>query len=162
VVSTVLASLLVTLFHPAAAAPHPLHTTVTEIRVERGAARITIRAFADDFGRAARALRADAAAPDRMDDALAFTYVRTRLTLEMAGREVALRWCGQQRSDDAYLLCVTASGVTGLAGLRVVNRMHTELYADQVNLVHAVHGRERVSLLFLRGDDLKPLVRRAD
>ena len=154
------ASLVAAMFRPVApSAPHPIHTTITEIRIARGTARITIRVFADDFGRAVHGLPADADAPSRVDEAQAFAYVRSRLTLEAGRRGLALRWCGQRRLEDAYLLCVTAEGVTGLRAVRVANRMHTELYADQVNLVHATAGRERAGVLFLRGDGLKPLAR---
>lgn len=152
-------ALLGVLFRPAEP-PHQIHTTVTEIRIERGVALITIRAFADDFGRAVHGLAADATAPDRVADTAAFAYVRSRFSLHVPGRgPLIVRWAGMERREDAYLLRLTAAGLSGLSAVRVANRMHEELYADQVNIVQATAGGERASVLFLRGDGPKLLRR---
>lgn len=153
-----LASLVLALFQPRAAGPHPLHTTMAEVRVEGGAARITIRAFADDFARAVLQ-RPDAGAADRVPDSLAFAYVRRHFVLRAGGTPVVLAWCGMERRGDAYRVCLTAAGVRSLRGLEVASRLHQELYDDQVNIVQAVHGRDRAAVLFLRGDAPRPLLR---
>lgn len=153
-----LASLVLALLQPRSAAPHPLHTTMAEVRVEGGEVRITIRAFADDFARAVLA-RLEAGAGDHVPDSLAFAYVRRHFVLRAAGAPVVLAWCGMVRRGDAYRLCLTAAGVGSLRGLVVASRLHHELYDDQVNIVQAVHGRDRASVLFLRGDGPRPLLR---
>lgn len=156
--SLALASLVLALVQPRGGEPHPLHTTMAEIRVEGGAAHITIRAFADDFARAVLT-RPEAGAADTVPDSLAFAYVRRHFMVRAGGAPVALAWCGMERRGDAYRLCLTAAGVRSLRNVVVASRLHHELYDDQVNIVQAVDGRDRASVMFLRGDGPRPLLR---
>ena len=41
--------------------------------------------------------------------------------------------------------------------LRIRNRMQTDLYPDQINIVQATDGRSRATLLFTGADWSKPL-----
>ncbi len=45
----------------------------------------------------------------------------------------------------------------GLAGSRVDNRILTDRFADQVNVVRATYGRRTATLIFTRGDGPKAL-----
>lgn len=131
---------------------HPLHTTITQVAFRGDSLRAIIRVFADDFGRAVHGLGAGDPAPTAVSDSAAAAYVRSRFTITGAGgRLVTLRWCGMERREGAYLMCV--AGAAGrMAGTSVHSRLHWELYADQVNIVQATSGRRRETLLFLRGD----------
>jgi hypothetical protein len=54
-------------------------------------------------------------------------------------------------------LCLRAPAPRAAARLTVHNRMHFELFEDQVNVVQATLGGRRRSELFTRGDGPKPL-----
>ena len=143
----------------AVGARHPLHTTLTELRV-RPAARsveIVMRVFVDDFS--AAVARHDGGRPVAMppSDSAAFRYVAGAFTLsDRAGRRLPLRWVGARRTGDLLWLTLTAPAAT-LDGVRVSNRVLVELHADQVNIVQATVGSRRASLLFTRGDGAKAL-----
>jgi hypothetical protein len=135
-----------------AAQAHPLHTTITEIAFSDGAFRTTIRVFADDFGRAVAGLGPGAPAPASVDDAAAAAYVRSHFAVTGPdGRPVVLRWCGMERREGVYLLCV--GGALGrLDGAMIHDRLQWELYPDQVNIVQASYAGRRETLLFTRND----------
>jgi hypothetical protein len=140
------------------AAAHPLHTTLTELTydVRTQEVLITVRVFADD-------LAADLAAGHGADDgeasdATTLTHVAASLGLaDRAGHPLVLRWRGARRTGDLRWLYLAASAPGGLAGLQVTNRLLVALYPDQVNIVQAVDGGRRSSLLFTRGDGTKRL-----
>jgi hypothetical protein len=129
---------------------HPLHTTHTDLS-DSGTGRTTlvIRAFTDDLHRAvSRVERAT-------DDSATARYVRSVLELmDSAGHPVALRWVGCRAEGEITLLTFEAT-LPGLAGARIRQAMHMDLYDDQVNVVQASYGGRRVSLLFLPGDAAK-------
>ena len=134
----------------AALALHPLHTTLTQLSydVQSRTVVVTIRAFADDFH----------AATHGVSDSTAFAYAVGGFTLtDGDGRALTLAWCGVRRTGDVLWLCLRAPAPSGLAGLRVRAGLLFELYGDQINIVQAEYGGRHVSLLFSRGDPLKPL-----
>jgi hypothetical protein len=59
--------------------------------------------------------------------------------------------------EDAFLFCLRASAPEGLKGLRVRVAILFERYDDQINIVQASNGGRRTALLFLSGDQPKPL-----
>lgn len=135
---------------------HPIHTTLTQVGYDPAARSFTlaVRVFADDFGTALQRSRG-AGVPF---DAAAFAYARQTLTLAGPdGRALPLRWCGARREGEVVWLCLRAPAPRGPAGVSIRNRMHFELFDDQVNIVQAtLDGRKR-SVLFTRGDGLKRL-----
>lgn len=134
---------------------HPIHTTLTQLAYDRGTRSITIsvRVFADDFG---TALRRQGGAPQGFDQA-ALAYARRTLTLSPGGKKaLPLSWCGARREGIVVWLCLRAPA-RGLEGLVVHNRMHFELFDDQVNIVQATVDGRRRSVLFTRGDRPKRL-----
>lgn len=136
----------------APARAHPLHTTITEITFVGGGFRATIRVFADDLGRAVTGLGPADRAPATVSDSAAAAYVRTHFSVAGPdGRHVALRWCGMERRNDVYLLCV--GGTIGRSGGALIHcRLQSELYADQVNIVQARYADRHETLLFTRDD----------
>lgn len=133
-------------------AAHPLHTTHTDVVEESGVVTLRVRAFTDDLTAAVRT-RLGA-----VDDSAMARYLRGTVTLlDPAGRAVPLAWLGREVQGDITLLRVRATGLTTLHGARVRQAMHMELFSDQVNVVQARMGGERVSLLFTPGDAAKPL-----
>lgn len=131
---------------------HPLHTTHTDLRQRGGEVEITVRAFTDDLHRAV-------AARERLtDDSAQVRYLRATLTLaDAAGHPAVLTLIGTRLDDDVTLITLRAALPRGLAGARVRQAMHTELFDDQVNVVRADYGGRRTSLLFTPGDPARAL-----
>lgn len=149
------ACLLALALAPRAAEAHPIHSTLTEIRLDPAARAldISVRVFADDFGTALRRR----GGPPRSWEAAAFAYAATHFTLVERGRALPFTWCGVRRRGIVLWLCLRAPAPGAAGRLTVHNRMHFELFEDQVNVVQATLGGRRHSELFTRGDGPKPL-----
>jgi len=135
-----------------ALATHPLHTTFTQVayRDSDRTLELTVRAFADDFR---AALKAD------VTDSSAAAYLRSTVTVfDRTGRALPVAWCGVRRMGDAFLFCLRASAPQGPKGLRVHVAILFDRYSDQINIVQASVGGRRTALLFLSGDQPKPLL----
>ncbi|MEO8633643.1 MAG: DUF6702 family protein [Gemmatimonadales bacterium] len=131
---------------------HPLHTTHTDMREHRGEIEITVRAFTDDLHRAV------AAREHAADDSALVRYVRATLTLaDPAGRPATLALVGTRIDGDITLVTLRAALPHGLAGARVRQAMHMELFEDQVNVVRIEYGEHRTSLLFTPGGSARSL-----
>ncbi|CAN5915173.1 hypothetical protein BH11GEM2_BH11GEM2_04250 [soil metagenome] len=156
------AAIAVTCLLPAQRAfAHPLHTTLTEMTEDRthGIVRATIRVFADDFGTSLNRFARTTAVPMTPQwNASAFAYASSVLSI-VTRQSVALplRSCGVTRSADVLWICVEAAAPAGLASVMVRNAMLCDQFEDQINVVQATYGGSRHSILFTRGDRLKPL-----
>ena len=140
---------------PRAAEAHPIHSTLTQIRHDPAARAldISVRVFADDFGTALRRR----GGPPRSWEAAAFAYAATHFTVAEGRRALPFTWCGVRRRGIVLWLCLRAPAPGAAERLTVHNRMHFELFEDQVNVVQATLGGRRHSELFTRGDRPKPL-----
>ena len=139
---------------------HPIHTTLTEISVGTGGAvQVSIRVFADDFAAAVARHSRTAVAPDySVVDSLAYKYASTAFSLgDRNGKAIALEWCGSKRVGDLVWLCLRSVAPVPLSGVEVRNRMHAEMYDDQINIVQALYGGQRQSMLFAKGSGAKRL-----
>lgn len=135
-----------------AARLHPLHTTLTVVTVARdGRVEISLRAFVDDYTAAVRARARDTSAGGLVD------YARSGLAV-MDGRRrpVPVHGCGARVEGDLVWLCLRGS-IPPRARLLVRNTLLFERFRDQVNIVQLVRDGRRSSVLFLPGDDIKPL-----
>jgi hypothetical protein len=145
----------------AALAAHPIHTTLTELeyRGEDHTVRLSLRAFADDFGTAASRHAGIAVGPEhRVPDGVAVAYANATVTLtDRGGRRLPLSGCGVRRGGDLLWLCLAGTIGGGLAGAQVHVRTLFDLHHDQVNLVQVTNGSRRQSLLFTRKDPPKAL-----
>lgn len=128
-------------------AGHPMHTSGAELTGERdGSIQVMLRVFADDF--AAVAPAADGPGG----------YLRDRFVLlGGTGEPVKLTWDAGRPSGDVLILHGRGRVPGGLAGAKVANRVLTERFEDQVNVVRATYGGRSATLIFVRGDGLKPL-----
>lgn len=140
---------------------HPLHTTLTQMTEDRarGVVRATIRVFADDFGTSVTRFARNPGAPMSAQwNAAAFGYVSSVFTIAgKSGAALPLRSCGVTRTADVLWICVEATSPPGLAATQVRNAMLCDQFEDQVNVVQSTFGGSRHSLLFTRGDRIKPL-----
>ena len=148
------AALLALPLAPHAARAHPIHSSLTEItRGPAGTLTVSVRLFADDFGTALRRR----GGPPRSWDAAAFAYAATHLVLADGRRALPFTWCGARRQGIVVWLCLRAPAPPRADRLVVHNRIHFELFEDQVNLVQATLDGRRRSVLFTRGDRPKVL-----
>ncbi len=149
---------------PASASAHPLHTTISTVlyTAETGVLAVSIRLFADDFsavvsGRPAADPRHDALPPD----SAMFRYVIQRL--EFVTRDdrgtpirVPLTWCGAKRDGAVIVVCVRGAART-LRDAQVRNRLMSDVFNDQINMMKVTRAGPRHTLLFTRRDGAKPL-----
>ena len=158
--SAVLLTLFFVAMSPRPGHAHPIHTTMSELSCSpAGDVSIRVRTFADDFSRAvARHTRRPAATNVEVSDADAASYLRAAFDLrDAAGQPVAVSLRSQRRTGDVVWLELSAAGLHGLHSVQLLNRMLFDVHDDQVNIVQAVRGTDKHSVLFTHGDGLKKL-----
>jgi hypothetical protein len=138
---------------------HPLHTTLAELSYDpsAGVLNVSLRVFADDFS-AGVMPRSRASAHALPPDSAMLRYVRERfaVTVDGAGR-LAWRWCGRRREGQVLFLCLRATARESPVGARMRNALLSEVFTDQVNIVHANYAGRRRTLLFTARDGVKAL-----
>lgn len=136
------------------AGSHPTHTSAAELSQEPGGmVSVVIRLFADDIGETV------GAPPGRKPSGAALRrYLTDRFAIvDRSGARVALRWDDGAISGDVLTLRSRTRIAGELAGAKVTNRVLTERFADQVNLVRAAYAGRSATLIFTRGDGPKAL-----
>ncbi len=137
---------------PAVLEAHAIHTTLTVLTAAPGGLTFTVRSFADDLSASVARHSGHATPRDssvRAEEVV--RYVRAQFELRDArGRALMLESCGLRREGGVYFACFRAVTVGGLGGVRVRNRMLTELHVDQVNIVQVDGRGARRTLLFTR------------
>jgi hypothetical protein len=137
---TCLFAALVTLLVPAAG--HPTHVSSTELVYEADSVRVAIRLFADDIT-AVGAVR---------------PYLGERFGIvDRSGKAVRLEWAGSEVAGDVLTVRMRGRVPGGLSGAKVSNRVLTDRFADQVNVLRAAYDRRAATLIFTRGDGPKAL-----
>lgn len=121
---------------------HPMHTSSAELVHEADSVRVTIRVFADDIA-AVGAVR---------------PYLGDRFGIvDRSGNAVRLEWVGSEVAGDVLTIRMRGRITGGLSGAKVNNRVLSDRFADQVNIVRAAYDRRAVTLIFSRGDGPKAL-----
>ena len=147
----------------AVAHAHPLHTTLTEVRMVAGArgqvAELRVRAFIDDFSRAVAEFAGRGAPRDSsVVPAEAARYLGAHIKVtDTRGRALQLQWCGMRTERGVVWVCIRTVAPVALNALVLRQTTHMELFTDQVNLVQVLDGNRRVSHLFVRGASPKKL-----
>lgn len=133
---------------------HPTHTSAAELsQSSDGALSVAIRLFADDIGATIGAPPGQPPAGEVLRSYLADRFV----IRDRSGAQVALAWDEGSISGDVLTLRSQARVAGGLAGAKVTNRVLTERFADQVNVVRATYAGRSATLIFTRGDGPKAL-----
>ena len=126
----------------APASRHPMHTSSAELVHEADSVRVVIRVFADDIA-AVGAVR---------------PYLGERFGIvDRSGQTVRLEWAGSEVVGDVLTIRMRGRVAGGLSGARVNDRVLTDRFADQVNVVRAAYAGRAATLIFTRGDGPKPL-----
>jgi hypothetical protein len=135
-------------------AMHPTHTSTAELSEGAGGTvSVAFRLFADDIG---ETVGAEAGARPALAPIERYLSGRFGI-LDRAGAPIALQWAGVELVGDVLTVRARAVAADGLSGAKVTNRVLTERFADQVNIVRASYGRRAATLIFTRGDGPKAL-----
>lgn len=130
------------------AGAHPLHTTLTALGYDpaKREVTLTVRVFADDFGRAAARSRSP------------LRYLNDAVDVRGPdGRRIRLRCGGVRRTGDLLWIELRGSAPSGVRGGSIRSALMFDLFEDQVNIVQTNLGGSRRSLLFVPGDGAKRL-----
>lgn len=143
-----------------AAAPHPIHVSVSEVQIEDTRIEWTTRIYTDDL---LLGLYGRRVTPGRIGD---LEDIRRDL-LKYLGRHIQVgkekslpHWTITELTSDLEAVSVTLSAQLhpgAESGLQIANSTLTEIYDDQKNIVHIHKDGRRQSLLFGKGDSAKTL-----
>jgi hypothetical protein len=124
------------------ASRHPTHASSAELVHDADSVRVAIRVFADDIATVG-AVR---------------SYIGDRFAIvDRSGKAIRLEWVGAEASGDVRTIRMRGRIVGSLSGATVSNRILTDRFADQVNIVRAAYDRRAATLIFTRGDGPKAL-----
>jgi len=137
---------------------HPLHISVTEIKVDVKDKELEIssRIFIDDLEEAIRKElnkpSIDILNPGKgvTTDQVVSSYLASRLTIKVDGKAVKIKYLGHEREGDALIAYLYVPGVKKMKMIEVFNSIITELYDDQSNLVHITVGEKIRSMRLMR------------
>ena len=137
------------------AATHPIHTTVTEIvyNAKSQALHITLKAFTDDFEAAIRKNGAPVLyLGDEKEVADANDHIRrylgTHLAIALNGKPQPLIFIGKEAKPDVTWCYIEIPYKKTIHTVGITNRLHTDLYTDQQNLLHCTLYGKRQSEIF--------------
>lgn len=133
---------------------HPTHTSAAELsQGPGGTVSVVIRLFADDVGATVGTPAGRTPAGEALRSYLTDRFV----IVDRSGAPVALAWDDGSLNGDVLTLRSRSRVAGQLAGAKVTNRVLTERFADQVNLVRATYAGRSATLIFTRGDGPKAL-----
>ncbi|HZS09672.1 MAG TPA: DUF6702 family protein [Blastocatellia bacterium] len=150
---------------------HKFHVTNSQIEYNQTeqSAEIIVRVFADDFQSAisrhsGREVKLDRSADwkDKAKAALILSYLNENFVLKnKAGRQVKLSWVGMEGVADMFWIYVEGKMTGGMAGAQLKNRLHCELFDDQVNVVNTKFEGKQVGLMFEPKDGFKSITEKS-
>jgi hypothetical protein len=155
---------------------HKVHVSVSQLEYNQKAqsVEIVLRVYADDLENALsqhakRQVKLDPATANK-DKRVAETvmaYLRDSFQLkDKAGRAVRLNWVGMEWQTDMYWLYVEGkmpavpANSNALEGAQLKNRVFSELFDDQVNIVNAKIQNKQFGLMFESKDGFKTIAER--
>ncbi len=145
---------------------HPLHISVTEIKFDAKDKELEIssRIFIDDLEeciqKELKKSSLDILNPGKetTTDLLVSNYLRSKLVIKADGKEVTIKYLGNEIEGDAIILYYYAPNIKKLREIEVFNSTITEVYDDQSNLVHVTVADKTRSLRLMRGNLTDKLV----
>ena len=142
-------------------AAHKFHLSFTQIEYNAKAqtAEIIIRVFADDLEAALSQRAGKSVKLDHKDAAaLAAAYVHDLFEIKAKdGKLRKLTWVGMELQNDTAQLYIEAKLPTGLGEAQLRALILCEIFADQVNQVHAKSPLGNADLVFRGGDGFKTI-----
>lgn len=140
-------------------AAHPVHVSVTEVNYDEKdrALEVTSRVFVDDLE---IAMRKRLNQPDldilnpkgqTLDDMMR-AYLTSQMIISLDGRRQQLNYLGHEREGDAFVFYIEVPKIKKWRTIAIANRVLTEIYEDQSNLVH-ITVRGKVKSMRLNRDN---------
>lgn len=133
--------------------PHEFHVTVTNVdhNPRTQALEITFKLFTDDIEKTVKTLGGSElrlGSPQEAGNAniLLKEYLQNRFQLRIDGHPATLEWVGKEVELDAVWCYLEVRQVPQVKEIEVTNRILTELFADQTNIVHLNANGETKSL----------------
>lgn len=123
---------------------HPIHVSITDVvhDKERNALEFTTRIFLDDIEKHIQfntnSPYLDLTDPDEgiSPKNLIKEYVMKRLTVQVNGKSCEIDYVGHEIEGDAVNVYYQVLSIKKLKTLTIKNMILTDLYTDQVNMVH--------------------------
>lgn len=152
--------MLLTGLVPVAADAHKFYVSLTTVEhnTAEQSLEITMRLFADDLEEAvARETGKPLTHGQPAFEAAVFAVVRRALTVRQAdGQPLTLAWVGLENKVDVTWVYVEAPRVPSTTGFTLRDTIFTDLFPEQVNMVHVKDARGRRAIDFRGGDSFKP------
>lgn len=123
---------------------HPIHVSITDVELdrERNALEFTTRVFLDDLEKKFRQEQNDPyfdlTDPEQgksVDD-LIVPYFNKIISISVNGKKRTVEYLGSEIEEDAVYLYYQVTAVRKLKVLMVESRILTDLFDDQVNMLH--------------------------
>lgn len=144
---------------------HPFHVSVMNIdhAPEENSLQITLKIFADDLEEALNDERfheegqpyVDVLNPQdqqRLNQSIE-AYLQRHLSIEVNGTEVQPYYLGKEMEGMAMWTYLEVKGIDKIEAVRVKNSLLTEIFDDQINIVH-INYRNTVKSMKLAGNQL--------
>lgn len=126
---------------------HPIHVSVTEMHYDEKdkSIEIMVRVFVDDLETTMRKRHnlpeLDILNPGTKPlDEMMRQYLSEMLTISVDGKAQKLSYLGNEREGEAFIFFVEVPKVKKFKTIAVSNRILTEVFDDQSNLVHVTSG----------------------
>lgn len=123
---------------------HPIHVSITDVNLDedRKALEFSSKVFLDDMEAHLRLERSEpfldiTALPKTLSlDALIEPYFNERISVSINGKAKEVDYVGAEIDGDVIYLYFQVLQVKKLKALTIENRILTDLYDDQVNMMH--------------------------
>ncbi|UII22601.1 DUF6702 family protein [Fulvivirga ligni] len=133
---------------------HPMHVSVCEINFNQKdhSLEFTHHIFIDDLEKSFRQSfnkpYLDINNPDvgKTTDELVAAYMKKHFKVTVNGKSALPKYLGHEVENDAIYTYMELDGVKTLSSIRIFNDVLTEVYDDQVNLVHVEIGEDISSM----------------
>ena len=145
---------------PAIVSAHKFYMSLTVVdhNAAEKSLEVTMRLFADDLELAVAKQTGKTLKHGQPGfDAAVLAVVQRALAIKRAdGSPLTLTWVGLENKVDVTWVYVEAKDVAATAGFTVRDTIFTDLFPEQVNMLHVNDGRGRRAVDFRAGDGFKP------
>lgn len=134
---------------------HKFYVSVTQIEYvpKEQSLQIITRVFADDFQKLLQQ-RYDKSlqlvpGKDKQDNKYLKKYFKEKMHITVDGKSLQLKFIGKRYEEDLIICYFEAKPVEDFSKITVTNRILTELFDGQKNLIHVTKSGETKSLLLV-------------
>ena len=136
---------------------HEFYVSITEIRynAQRERFEISMRIFPDDLDRALLErsgihTQLATALEHEMADSLLMVYLMEDFSVEVNGQQLELNYLGKEPESNAIWCYLESSRIKAPETMNIRNRVLTEFFPDQVNIIQVYHGKWNKGLMLDR------------